>query len=78
MSGVDRQLPAALALAATYGTLDAAEASSTQPELLVDLWSYFAVQGLEWLIFSRVLLVGLLEERNYVLGELPCPLRQTP
>ena len=62
---------AAFALTATYGDLDAAEASSAQPEMLVDLWSYFAFQGLEWLVFSRVLLVGLLEERNYVLGELP-------
>jgi len=36
--------------------------------IFVDLWAFAAFQLLQWVVYARVILVGLLEERNYIIA----------
>ena len=44
-----------------------ATAPASSP-LLVDVRAFLAFQAFQWIVYARVLLVGLLEERNYVIA----------
>ena len=60
----------ALVLFAAGAQQDYAQAAAEAPELLgAELLGALGVVGLETAFLGRVFLVGLLEERNYVLAE---------